>query len=118
MNSETNDFKRICSLAELSENYGKRFLTDDPEDGQLIDIAVYKYKDNVYAMSNICPHQQSALIYDGYIEDNCVVCPVHGWRFDIDTGRTPSGGSKLQIYEAKIIDNDVYIKVKSKKYNW
>ena len=38
-------------------------------------------------MSNICPHQQTRLIYDGFVEDEFVVCPAHGWKFNLGTGK-------------------------------
>jgi nitrite reductase/ring-hydroxylating ferredoxin subunit len=110
--SETEGYVKVCSLNELSENIGKRFYIDGT------DIAIYKLKGEVYAVNNICPHQRSALMYDGFIENGCVVCPVHGWMFSLETGRTPSGVGRLGIYETAVIDNGVYVKVNKKDYTW
>lgn len=110
--SETEGFTKVCSLDELSENVGKRFYIDDT------DIAVYKHKGQVYAVNNICPHQWSALMYDGYIEGECVVCPIHGWMFSLKTGRTPSGVGRLDVYKTAVIDDEVYVKVTKKEYKW
>jgi NAD(P)H-dependent nitrite reductase small subunit len=110
--SETEGYLRVCSLDELSENTGKRFYINET------DIAVYKYKNKVYAVNNVCPHQRSALMYDGFIEDGHVVCPIHGWMFNLETGRTPSGCGKIELYEAFVMNDNVYVKVEKKVYNW
>jgi nitrite reductase/ring-hydroxylating ferredoxin subunit len=105
-------FTRICSLAELRNNGGRRFIIDD------VEIAIFKIEDNIYALGNICPHQQTKMIYDGFIENGCVVCPVHGWMFDLQTGNTPAGGRGLESYETKIKNSEVYARISRKGLNW
>ena len=107
-----NDFKFICKLSDLKENAGQRFIVEETE------IAIFKVNDKIYALSNICPHQHTALIYDGFLEDGCIVCPVHGWKFDLHTGKKISGRRGLDSYEVKIIDDDVLVKVIPKELNW
>ncbi len=107
-----NDFKKMCRLSELKENAGKRFLIND------VEIAVFKINDEVFALSNICPHQHTALIYDGFLEDGCVVCPAHGWKFNLKTGKQPDGRNGLDCFPVKIIDGEVYIKVFKKEMRW
>ena len=52
-------FQYLCKLDELTENSGKRFIVND------IEIAVFKIDSTVFALSNICPHQQTHLIPRG-----------------------------------------------------
>ncbi len=111
MNSDSEDltgFKNICSIKNLRESVGRRFIVNDTE------IAVFLINNKIYALSNICPHQHSALIYDGFIEDEYVVCPAHGWMFNLKTGKTPGGSKGLNTYETKIIEEQVYVKVPEK----
>jgi 3-phenylpropionate/trans-cinnamate dioxygenase ferredoxin subunit len=105
-------FTKICSVLNIEENAGKRFIINETE------IAVFKSDGNIFALSNICPHQQTALIYDGFIEEGCVVCPAHGWKFDLRTGNKKSGSRGLDSYEVKIVDEIIYVKVVPKKFNW
>ena len=105
-------YTRICSITDLSEHEGKRFLANDYE------IAIFKIKGEIFALSNKCPHKHTAQIYEGFIEEGCVVCPAHGWMFDLRTGKTRTGEKGLIAYEAKILDNDVYIKLKEKEWKW
>lgn len=103
---------KICKVSDLKENVGKRFLIND------VDIAVFKIKDEIHVLSNICPHQHTAVIYDGFLEDGCVVCPAHGWMFNLKSGKQPTGARGLAVYPAKIIDEEVYALVKPKEYKW
>lgn len=105
-------FSLICKLDELKEHSGKRFYVND------VDIAVFKIAGNVYALNNVCPHQHTAMIYDGFIEHGCVVCPAHGWMFDLQTGRMPNGSKGLDAYETKVIQDKVYVKVVKKELKW
>ena len=111
-NIETDGFKKICAFDDLKEQAGKRFIIDE------IDLAVFKLEGKVYTLSNICPHQHTTMIYDGFIEHGCVVCPVHGWMFDLQTGNMPTGSRGLESYETKIINNDVYAKISKKELKW
>ena len=105
-------FKKICKLSELLENQGKRFIIND------IDVAVFKINGEVFAINNVCPHQHTALLYDGFIENSCVVCPAHGWMFDIRTGKQPSGSSGVDSYPVIVENDEVYVLVKTKELKW
>ncbi|HSW55285.1 MAG TPA: Rieske (2Fe-2S) protein [Ignavibacteriaceae bacterium] len=105
-------FEYICKLDELTDHLGRKFIIND------IEIAVFKINSEVFAVSNVCPHQQTHLIFDGFIEDEFVVCPAHGWKFNLKTGKKDSGSNGLQVYNVELIDDKVYVKVHSKKLKW
>jgi len=105
-------YLKICKIADLNEKQGKRFLVND------VDIAVFKVDDEIFVLNNVCPHQHTALIYDGFIEDGCVVCRAHGWMFNLKTGRQPTGAKGLDSFPVSIIDDEVYALVKPKELKW
>jgi NAD(P)H-dependent nitrite reductase small subunit len=105
-------FTKICDINDLEEDIGKRFIVDETE------LALFKSNGEIFALSNICPHKQTALIYDGFVEEGCVVCPAHGWEFDLRTGNKKSGSKGLDSYEVKVIDENIYVKVIPKNSNW
>lgn len=105
-------YEKICKLSDLKENQGKRFLIND------VDVAVFKVDDKIFALSNICPHQHTKIIYDGVVEDDCVVCPAHGWMFNLKTGKQPTGARGLDSFPIKILNNEVYVLVKAKELKW
>ncbi len=105
-------FKKICVIGGLRNNEGKRFIVDN------IDVAVFKIDSEVFALNNICPHKLSALIYDGMVENGCVVCPVHGWMFNLKTGKRLDGAQGLNSYPVKLINDEVFVKVFPKNFKW
>ena len=107
-----DEFTLICSIGELKENVGRKFIVGD------IEIALFKISNKVFALSNICPHQQTHLIYDGFIEDGFVVCPAHGWKFNLRTGKKDSGSNGLQIFPVEVIDENIFVKVTPKEMKW
>jgi len=109
---ELEGFEYISKLDELQENVGRRFIVNN------IEVAVFKINSEVFALSNICPHQQTHLIYDGFVEDEFVVCPAHGWRFNLRTGKKDSGSNGLQVYPVKVVDGQVYVQVMPKQAKW
>ena len=40
-----------------------------------------------YIVERTCPHRQADLSVFGEIDGDQLVCTLHGWRFDLDTGR-------------------------------
>ena len=69
-------------------------------------------------LDNVCPHQHTSVIFDGFVEDDCVVCPAHGWMFNLKTGKQPTGARGLDSYPVKIIDDEVFALVKAKELKW
>lgn len=112
MKESLEGFSKVCKVDDLKEKVGKRFFIDD------IEVAIFKVDGKIYALNNICPHQHSALIYDGFIEDCKVICPAHGWEFNLADGKMDNNRKGLDSYEVKIIDDYVYVKVFKKELNW
>lgn len=109
---ELKNFTRICKLSDLPENKGIRIEINDH------DIALFKIQGKVYAISNICPHNHTSQMFNGYLNGYEISCPVHGWKFDIRTGKTLSNHSSIKSYETKVIDDEVYIKISSSFFKW
>jgi len=105
-------FRKVCSLSELKEKTGKQFFIDD------IEIALFKVDGVVHALSNICPHQKTHLIHEGFIDNGKVACPVHGWTFDLKTGNLSGNRRGLQSFEVLVVDESVFVKVFAKRLNW
>lgn len=109
-----SEFKKACKLSDLTEKRGKRVMIDE------VDVAIFLFEGEIYALNNVCPHQHAAVMYDGYLDEKecTIACPVHGWDFDLKTGKIVGGVRGLDKYETKIIDGDVYVKVFYKELDW
>ncbi|KEG13256.1 hypothetical protein DQ04_01121110 [Trypanosoma grayi] len=99
------------------------------------NIAVYRYKDQFFALDNACYHHGGPLV-EGDIEEMgghpCVVCPWHEYRITLDTGEglywalqlTPAGlpdksapqtvrskGRKQRTHIVTVEDGGVFVTV-------
>jgi nitrite reductase (NADH) small subunit len=106
-----NRFVKICHVSELTEGEGKNFEIDDET-----EIALFKIKGKIFAVDNVCPHNHIPVISRGLIDRNYVSCPVHGFKFHLQTGKQPGrAGSTLRTFEVKISEEEVYVKKPDKK---
>lgn len=77
-----------------------------------LEIAIFNIDNNFYAIEDNCPHQHLP-IADGIVEDFTITCPYHGAQFDIRSGelKTPPACDNLRIFELKIVDKLIFIKL-------
>ena len=68
-------------------------------------IAVFNLGDRYLAVDNRCPHKQGPLA-DGIITGAAVVCPLHGWRVNLETGAverpTAGVGQCVRAYATRV----------------
>lgn len=92
-----------------------------------VEIAVFNVEGEYYAVANYCVHQGGPLCEgeltgrygmadDGWswtydpTEKN-VVCPWHGWKFDVTTGRSPDDDRyAAPTYDVEVDDGVVYVR--------
>jgi nitrite reductase (NADH) small subunit len=61
------------------------------------------------AMDNVCPHRGGPL-GQGMIERGKLVCPWHGWAFDLTTGTaTHDARSRATVYPLHLDGDDVAV---------
>ena len=73
-------------------------------------ISLYKIEGRFYATANICSHED-ALLSEGYIDDDEVVCPIHQARFHIPTGRVlcAPATEDIAVYPVRVMENRVLV---------
>lgn len=75
--------------------------------GRLVCIA--NVDGSIYATDNTCPHWGGPL-GQGNISDGKLVCPWHGWTFDLKTGETcRSAKVKLARHRVVIQGDEVFL---------
>ena len=63
-------------------------------------VAIFRLADGWAAIDHSCPHEGGPLA-DGIVADACVTCPLHGWRFDLETGRRQGGDGAVRTYAVR-----------------
>jgi nitrite reductase/ring-hydroxylating ferredoxin subunit len=93
-------------------------IDDVPEGGTLAveaagePVCLYRLAGRVYATHDVCTHEEASLA-DGFIEDDCIECPLHQARFHIPTGevRAAPATEALRVFPVKIDGDDVLVGV-------
>lgn len=75
-------------------------------------IALYNVDGEIHATDNICTHA-FALLSDGWLDGECIECPLHAGRFDVRTGKAlgPPVEEDIKVYPVRIVGDDVQIKL-------
>jgi len=75
------------------------------------EIALCNVDGTFHAIDNVCPHQGGPL-GEGIMEGKEIVCPWHGWRFDVTTGQCGSIPTiRNDVFECTVEGDDVKVKV-------
>ena len=96
----------ICTAVELQ-----------PGDSRLVDvdgrrIGVFNAGGELYAIEDRCSHDDGPLVEGDWEPDECVVvCPRHGSRFDIKSGRALTLPAYLPVETFPVRVEDGVVKV-------
>lgn len=114
----------VGKLSEFTDPDRKMVATED------FEIGVFRLDGEFYAYENTCPHQGGPVcqgrmlkkVVEVIAEDKTskglsfsgdtmhIVCPWHGFEFNIRTGRHPGDrNAVLKKYEVSIRDDDVFV---------
>ncbi len=99
---------KLIKVAEI-ENLKNGILKTEIEGEEILLI---KEKESIYAISNICSHQEKELSA-GFLENGAWVCPHHGARFDIKTGEALSmpAVEGIKTYNVKVSGSEIFIEI-------
>jgi nitrite reductase (NADH) small subunit len=101
-----SQFVRICSESEL------------PPEGDVAEftiqgrpLCVARIGGAVAVLDGTCPHEGGPL-GEGIVEDGRVVCPWHGYAFDVHTGATEQDPDlKAEVLESSLADGELRAKL-------
>ncbi len=99
---------KLTNKNEVIENTPKLVVLGEKK------IAIYLVEGKFYATSAVCSHMSGPLD-KGHLEDKyTIVCPNHGARFDIRTGKSPEN-APIKAYDVYMKDDDLYIELDTKE---
>jgi nitrite reductase (NADH) small subunit len=81
--SQTKRWVRITQAEDIPLREGRSIQISGHE------IAIFNLGDRFLAVENRCPHRGGPLA-DGIVSGRTVVCPLHAWKVDLETGRVTS----------------------------
>jgi nitrite reductase (NADH) small subunit len=96
-----------CRLSALDRERGLAVRVGDRR------IAVFLVDGTVHAVDNQCLHTGGPLA-DGTVVDGCVICPWHGWVYELATGQKVVGhrtGGDLPVYPVLVEGDEVKVEI-------
>ena len=86
----------LGSVAAIPRGEGRAFAVGKRR------IAVFHTRQGeVLAVQAECPHRRGPLA-DGLIGGSTLVCPLHSWKFDLQSGKADNGECVLEKYAARL----------------
>jgi nitrite reductase/ring-hydroxylating ferredoxin subunit len=74
-------------------------------------IALFHLEDGSWhAIENVCTHAY-ALLTDGWLDGDCIECPLHAGRFDVRTGQALSAPVEVDVatFRVRVDGADVFL---------
>lgn len=106
--SETNQgFVHVASLDELGDGHRLCMEVDDRF------VVLVRIGQQVFCLDDVCTHDGGTL-GDGDLQDNCLVCPRHGAKFDVRTGEAVCmpATEPTVVHEVKIEGDKILVRLK------
>ena len=97
------DFEKVAEATEFKPGECKVVQAGGRE------VCLANVGGKFFAVDNTCLHRGGPL-GEGIIEGNHVVCPWHGWQYDLTTGKATTAPAQLACYEVKTEGTAVMVK--------
>jgi nitrite reductase/ring-hydroxylating ferredoxin subunit len=96
---------RVCAVSEVVPGELRAFAVT----GVTWPVIVTIVDGELVAVPGVCPHEDVAL-WDGHLAGSEIVCPGHGWGFDLRTGRCrASPGLELRRYPITLYMDEIWV---------
>lgn len=106
-----HDFVKIGTLDELKD-HGQFSRWSNNH-----DVLVYRWKEEIKAISNICPHFGGPVGFHR-LKDGKFTCLWHNFEFSAETRECVYGiKARLREYQVQIIENDIFIRLQEDSSN-
>ena len=95
----------VPEAKNLEPGKGMRVMLEDRR------IALFNLDGKYYAIDDTCPHV-GAPLGEGWIDGDRVACPMHGWEFEIKTGKGLTvPGCSVAKYEVQDANGEIQISI-------
>jgi nitrite reductase (NADH) small subunit len=71
-------------------------------------VALFRSGGRVFAIGAVCPHREGPLD-QGWVKEGAVVCPHHGWCFELATGRRVGGPGAVESFLVRVEGGELWI---------
>jgi nitrite reductase/ring-hydroxylating ferredoxin subunit len=98
-------FVAVCRVGDVAEGRGLALEVEG------LRVALFKDAGRFHALFGLCPHAAGALGH-GWVEEGEAVCPLHRWRFKLESGRcTTVRGYSVHRFRCEVRGEEVWVEV-------
>ncbi|MFZ5875927.1 MAG: nitrite reductase small subunit NirD [Nitrospirota bacterium] len=101
-------FVTVAAAADLPPGGSLAVRVED------VPVALFNVSGTVHAVENVCPHAGAALARGARTGPGgeVVICPFHGWRFDVRTGRCLQVPSEaVRTFPVRVTDGAIEVDI-------
>jgi len=96
---------RLGTLSQIPKGEGRNFQIGAQR------VAVFHTRDGrVFATQASCPHRQGPLA-DGLVGGATLVCPLHEWQFDLETGNALVGECGIRVFAVQVDAEQLWLEL-------
>ncbi len=72
-------------------------------------VALFNVGGSFHAVSNVCLHRGGPL-GEGQLDGAIVTCPLHGWEYDVRTGKNVGNPlARLRTFAVRVEGDDLFV---------
>lgn len=101
---EDQDFVRACRKGDVPQFMPRAVRLGERR------VLICRDGDEFFAVDEICPHKQRSM-RQGVIFNGEIICPHHQYHFDLKTGRCKSRCAPLHVYEVRVIEDEIWVRI-------
>lgn len=95
----------VCPVEDLPPGSSKTIHTD------IGMVGVFNVDGTLHAIDDLCPHMSESLA-QGHLDGCIVTCGLHGWRFDVRSGKSPDfAGVEVATFTVFEADGQVVLDI-------
>lgn len=99
------DLVRVAKASEVPPGSGKVVVVHG------FPVALFNVDGTFHAVSNVCLHRGGP-IGEGTLDGPIVTCPLHGWEYDVRTGKNVANPmARLRTFTVRVEDDEVLVGV-------
>jgi nitrite reductase/ring-hydroxylating ferredoxin subunit/ferredoxin-thioredoxin reductase catalytic subunit len=95
---------RLIAFDEMADGQARHFKVGKR------DLALFRVHGEYFALSNLCRHAFAPLS-EGFLDGYIIMCPWHGWRYDVRDGTTDHPDADVRTYPVTIRGGEVFVTV-------
>jgi len=97
-------FQKVADVGEVPASRPLKVVLDG------VEVLLCRHKFNFFAVASRCPHRDTSMA-EGTVDHGRIVCPFHGFSFDLVTGECDEKCDGIGTFEVKVCRGGVYLKV-------